>query len=67
MIVYMLQDVVTGNFYRKDTQPNRRWVPQGEGTVFTDRRLATSERYRLRLQPHTTVLRGFTLKPWENK
>ena len=63
MKVYMLQDAVTGTFYREDTQPNRRWVPQVQGTVFTDRRRATSERYRLRTQLHTTILRGYTLKP----
>lgn len=61
MKVYMLQDAVTGDFYRPGVPINRQWGPQKLGTVWAIRR--TVEAQRASLKPlYTTVIRVYTLK-----
>ena len=62
MRVYMLQDVVTGSYYRGEGSLDTRWVPQSLATIWTDYRGVTAAKCYIG-PTHTTNILEYTLKP----
>jgi len=61
MKVYMLQNTVTGDFFRLTSVARLRWGSQEAGSAWTKRYQAT--KVKQELNPLTITLREYTLKP----